>query len=578
MLAYKQLAKQILSNCILVSFLFILTALTSMSFFFVRFTIDGNIGRIDEIIAKGGDELRYRTAITSNTTLAYLCFFFMTVLTAFVIFMFFFRFFRSGRRQMGCLKALGFRDLHLQLFFTGFTAVVSFVGGVAGLLLAYPLSDILLRANEETYGVTGLVKSLHMGSILFGIFVSASIFSFTAAISYFFIKGKEAGSLLAGNIDKEDNSKLLYIADKISAKLPIKNKFSARIALRRPLSLFMIIAAVLSFSICMILAYSLNLSSGKILTSQTEGHNYEYYVQYEHLLENLPDEEFQSDSSYGMLGIPGEISIKGGKTVIKQKLVGIYESNSLYELKGGSRLKGKNTLLEAPVPGEAIIGPVLYEVYGIRTGNVIRLSVGDKTTDVKVTAIAFNAQSDTIYLNGEELAKLAEVPEGSVNELFCFELPKEEGGITVSAQERVKLLEQDAVSNKVSGVINQVTGAVIGCILLFLALYISFQDNRRDILILHLLGYQAREIRKMMIDIYRPFVWASFFLMLAPSLYVVKSIQKNLSVTTGDYMPFGMNIFVIIFVFLLLTLIYQSVQLVFEKTIQRAVRKEEMED
>ena len=70
-------------------------------------------------------------------------------------------------------------------------------------------------------------------------------------------------------------------------------------------------------------------------------------------------------------------------------------------------------------------------------------------------------------------------------------------GLVESRLQRVERLERDAVSNKISAVINQATGVLIGVILLFLALFINFQDNQRDMDILRLIGYQNKEIRRL---------------------------------------------------------------------------------
>lgn len=72
--------------------------------------------------------------------------------------MFFYRFFRANKRQMGCIKTLGFKDNLLQLVFVAFTAAFSFTASLAGLFGGYFLSDLLINANSRTYLVTGLTK------------------------------------------------------------------------------------------------------------------------------------------------------------------------------------------------------------------------------------------------------------------------------------------------------------------------------------------------------------------------------------------------------------------------------------
>ena len=121
------------------------------------------------------------------------------------------------------------------------------------------------------------------------------------------------------------------------------------------------------------------------------------------------------------------------------------------------------------------------------------------------------------------------------------------------------LNKRDAVSNKISAVINQVTGVLIGVILLFLALFINFQDNQRDMDILRLIGYQNKEIRRLFVDVYLPIVFFFFLISAFPSVMLAKAIQKGISLSIQDYLPFGINIKVFVVMFIMMGLLYGCV-------------------
>ncbi len=76
---------------------------------------------------------------------------------------------------------------------------------------------------------------------------------------------------------------------------------------------------------------------------------------------------------------------------------------------------------------------------------------------------------------------------------------------------------------------------------------------------MRIMGHSSGEIRKMFMDVYRPFVWISFAITLLPSLLLVKNIMAGLSVATGDYMPFATSIVAILLVFVIVTVIFQLV-------------------
>lgn len=159
------------------------------------------------------------------------------------------------------------------------------------------------------------------------------------------------------------------------------------------------------------------------------------------------------------------------------------------------------------------------------------ITVGEKQRSMEISGIAFNAKAGCVYVSMDELSEVLSLSAGSY------------------------------------------TG-----ILLFLALLLNFQDSTQDILILHLMEYEVKSIRKMMIDIYRPILWLSFLLTLLPVVQIVKAILKSLSQQIDDYMPFQTNVLVIAGVFILLNAIYFLVQGTFNLGIGQIIKKENISD
>lgn len=559
-LLYKQLTKQIGRNKVFVTLLFILTCLTSLSFFFVKFSVDGNMAVLESLASLSENQRKYKDALLSNTRLAYAFLFAMTILTAFVFIMFFYRFFRSARKQIGCLKSMGFTDSTIRTFFVIFTACISITGAAAGMFCGYFLSDILIQANEKTCSVTGLIRAVTPVSAAVGLLGGTIFFSVTAFFSYFFIRGREPGLLIAGKTAGENLSGGLSAAGRIVKIIPVRDKFPLRIALRKPLAVFLIFAAVMAFNVCFILGRSLNISSGKIMDSQTKGHHYQFNTGYpEYKDDSLPDDALPYIFSAS--------EIKAGGHEIKQSIYGVYNLGDVFEL-----LDKTGEALPVPESDEVYINPELAEIYNVRIGDTLAVTAAGKTTEYTVSRVAENAQLKTIYVNAAALSREIKAPAGSYNGVWSMS-PVSEDGTVVSRAQMKQILERDATSNKTSAVINQVTGAVIGCILLFLALYLNFQDNQRDISILNLLGYSRKEIRKMLVHIYRPIVWTAFIITLIPSILTARAVQRTLSASIHDYMPFGTSVTVLLLLFLFLNVIYQLVESVFSIGIMRICKK-----
>lgn len=563
-LIYKQLFKQVIKDKIFLSLLLLLTMLTSLSFFFVMGSIDGNIKILNGLQNLTANQQLYKSALNSNMILAYTFWLSLVSLSIVVFVMFFYRFFRANKKQIGCIKTLGFKNSSLQFFFITFTAVLSVLGAILGLFGGYVLSDILIRANSRTYEVTGLTKSISGFSLVIGLVVSTIIFCIAALLCYGFVRNKEAGLLLAGNNIQNCFPVTLKIADKISHIAPAHKRLSLRIALRKPLSVLLLFVSVMSFNVCIILGQSLNISSAKIFNTQTTGHNYEYQIQYQ---------EYKTAGIFSdvMMYIDSTSTITINNYKIERTVSGLYDINALYELKNKN-----NELLTTPNAGYVYINPELSEVYGVKIGDILVVAIADEQYQFIVGEIAANAQTNHIYMNGEQLTEILDITAGSYNGVFSSD--KLGGGTVTSKEQRIEELNRNSVSNKTSAVINQVTGVLVGIILIFLALHISFQDNTHDILILSMLGHHTKYIRKLLIDVYLPILWVVFVITLAPSIILARTIQNSLSVSTNDYMPFGINLLVIIIAFGLINLIYYGVQAAFNLRIKKIIEKGEITD
>lgn len=547
---------------IFLALLLLLTTLTSLSFFFVMGSIDGNIQILNRLQNLTANQQRYKSALHSNRILGFIFWLSLVSLCIVAFVMFFSRFFRANKKQIGCIKTLGFKNSSLQFFFITFTAVLSVLGAALGLFWGYALSDILIMANSKTYDVTGLTKSISGFSLVTGLVVSTIIFCIAAVLCYGFVRNKEAGALLAGNTVQNCFPVTLKIADKISRIVPVNKRLSLRIALRKPLSVLLLFVSVMSFHVCMILGQSLNISSSKIFHAQTAGHNYEYQIQYQ---------EYKTADIFcdAMICIDSVSTITINNHEIERIVSGLYEINALYELKNKN-----NDLLTTPNAGYVYINPELSEIYGVKIGDVLDVTIADEQYQFIVGEIAVNAQTNHIYMNGEQLTEILGITAGSYNGVFSAD--KLKGGTVTSKEQRIEELSRNSVSNKTSAVINQVTGVLVGIILIFLALHISFQDSTHDILILSMLGHHAKYIRKLWIDVYQPVLWVAFVITLAPGMILARTIQNSLSVSTNDYMPFGINSIVIIIAFGLINLIYYGVQAVFRLRVKIMMKKGEI--
>lgn len=563
-LAYKQLLKEVLKNKIFISLMFLLCLFTSFMYFFVHFSIDGNLSSLNKLSSLSSKELLYRNALLSNTTLASNILLGFIALTGFVFGMFFYGFFKKNSKVLGTLKTLGFKDQSLRLFFVKFCAMLTLLGGILGLSLSYFAADVLIRANSHSYELSVLTKALSFKSVLIGTLLPITVFCLITFLTYTLLKGQEISLLLSPTYHLTSNTVWLRVANGITQLVPTKDKFSIRLALRKPITLLLIFIAVTSFSIMFLLAYSLNLSSQTVYHSQTKGHYYLYDTHFltSQLIDTLPSDTMPYISAQGALEL--------GSGSLNQQVIGFEQNSEVFEL-----IDSKGNTIPLPNESEIVISPALQDLYGLNVGDKIPLTIGERRATFTISHIAFNATFNSVYLSVSDLTQLLELSPHTYTGAWSMKNQFSVGTVITQA-EKQETLERNFVSNRISALINQIMGCVIGCILLFLALLLNFQDSTRDILILHLLGYKIPTIRKMLIDLYKPIVWSFFIITLWPALVIVKTILRSLSLQIGDYIPFQTNIFVLIIIILLLNGLYLLVQLTFNLGVRGVIKKDSL--
>jgi len=315
----------------------------------------------------------------------------------------------------------------------------------------------------------------------------------------------------------------------------------------------------------MVLGRSLNISSQKVFDSQTTGHNYEFENRYSEYKSGIIP-----DNAIAYLDCTANLTV-GRYEIEEQTVVGLYSTGDVYELQN---LNGD--LLPAAAAGTVYINPGLFDTYGVNIGDILVITIDGKAYSFTVADVAVNAKRASVYVNADVLAKILGAGDAAYNGILSME--KMPDGETIAKSERIEELERNAVSNNISAVINQSIGVIVGAILIFLALYVNFQDNTRDMLILHMMGYRTKNIRKLLVNVYMPILWASFLITLEPSILLAKTIQKSLSISTNDYMPFGTDAVVILIIFVLLNVIYWLMQCLFTLGIKRVIAKEEISD
>jgi putative permease len=211
----------------------------------------------------------------------------------------------------------------------------------------------------------------------------------------------------------------------------------------------------------------------------------------------------------------------------------------------------------------------LRENYGLKVGDTLELIVKGKRHQIKIAGFAENADLKTIYIPKDQASAMVDETKDSFNGKLTNK-PQEEGqGKTRSLEEKLSAIQRSQTSNKASAIINQSIGVITGCLLIYLAVFIGLNGNMKTLLMFDLLGYEEREVYRILLTPYIVISNLLFLLTLPVAIYAARNIQIMTSLQTGDYMPFQLNWITFVYMFAILNTLCYIIRFLFIQKVKK---------
>ena len=552
-LLFKYLSRDFLAKRTMVSILSLIIIFTSFMYFFVHFAIDANLLRLGgEQLS--GNEANYFTALKSNQLLIRNITVAMVAIFSLILFLFIRGTLQRNRVQLAQLMSLGFSFSSVLAIYDLLISGLSLVSSLLGLVLGFWGSDILLSANSQTYLVQGLSKGLSLQSIMTGtLFLSL----FLGAIVY--LAGLTVRKTDVALMMKQTDGKAIRsgLIEKIIQKLPMKHKFKFKLTLNHFSTLGLLLSAIVTFSIMFVLSLSLTFSSSKILESQKNGRHYSYDISYD----NYQKEEANlASDSVTYLKYDVDLMIKG--EAIAYQALSFTSQNDLFQL-----IDSKGEMLD-PTQG-VYVNPELRENYGLKVGDTLELRVKGKRHQIKIAGFAENADLKTIYIPRDQTSAMVNEADDRFNGRLTNQSQEKGEGKVRSLEEKLSDVQRSQTSNRASAIINQSIGVITGCLLIYLAVFIGLNGNIQTLLMFDLLGYEEREVYRILLNPYIVISNLLFFLTLPVAIYAARNIQIMTSLQTGDYMPFQLNWITFVYMFAILNVLILVIRFLFIRKVKK---------
>lgn len=497
--------------------------------------------------------------VVSNQGLSYIFLFVLSFLCGGIFYIFLGRRLNIERGSWGTLLALGYTPSLIIRIYLLVYGVLCTVSISIGWILAYSGSFLLIEQFKSQYVLPAFPVEAHISSIIIGIISILIIFLLFMLIQLYQFGSKNP--LFLFQPDQQPMSKWLTAkCAQWTAKLSFLSRMQSRMSLRSLKIMLLLFTTVCISSLLFMLGISLYFSSSSLIEQKFAGIHYQYNERFDYIKENIGEDT--SGQYY-------ELDQKYIQWIDQNQQKQGFQAN-LLSWDGGTSwltlLDQKGNSINTALNKGIIVHFSKAQLLGLQIGTSLTVQIDNMTLQYPISGFSYNGDPNTIYMNKSVLTNALHISDSAYNGVFSNQM--------ITASESVKSQSQPSIlrvsqayqqqlvgssSAQLSAIINQVLGGVIAIIMLLLISLIIIEENRSNIYLFESIGYHPKEIKKLLINVYTPFLIIAYLISIPISSWIVIRILKSVSISTNDFIPFVYNIWIALGIFLIIFVIYQLV-------------------
>ncbi len=394
---------------------------------------------------------------------------------------------KAEQKLIGTLTALGYKKSKLMLHYAGFAMIPGLLGGIFAAIItaifAQPFGELCLADYEPMR----IECQLEIVPVILGIIVPTIMYIFAAMHSVNKLLKKHVVLLLNGNSEQgEKGFKNLLVKSKVSFKL----KYAFRSLICNPSRTFVVFLGIFLGSYISLLGYSfLDTMENTKQKMIDELGSYEYQYVLSELTEGC---------EYG--GEPVIMSTVENKSGEQASLIGTSDSNPYLEL------KDTNGNYISVDDGGYYVTSVTAMLQDIHTGDkfVLCNPLTLEEFEITVSGIIDNDMQNAIFTSRENVAKIMKIDEKLSNVVMSdvlLEIPESKLIQTIKKSDAKEQFQN--MSNQMNIMIYFLVaiGAVICIVSIYIAVNMLITENRSNISMLKVLGYDDRSINHIVLSV-----------------------------------------------------------------------------
>ena len=389
---------------------------------------------------------------------------------------------KHEQKLIGTLSAFGYTNGQIYRYYAGFAAIPGLIGGLLTTICCYFAVQPFGELGLMDYEPLNVVFNLDFKTMLLGMIVPTLLYALAAVLTLRKLLKHNVAELLSGNVHNKVKIRKSLVKKNVSLRLKLCMRSIFGNFGRTCVLFFGVLFG--GFVVLWSLGF-LDTANNMITTIANNMGDYNY----QYVLSDLKDENIWG----------GETILVGNLEDENEKAISIMgaDGNSLLDLKD---LDGQAIVIDDGY----YITSILAYINDIEVGDEIKLynPLSRDEYKLKVDGIIKNEFTKAIYTSRANISKLIGINEDLFNVIVSQEKLDIPDNMLVNVTSRDNIEYQyEAMLDQFNAIIYSfaIVGVLINLIAVYIAVNMSINENRRNISMLSVLGYDYKAIYKLLI-------------------------------------------------------------------------------
>lgn len=421
---------------------------------------------------------------------------------------------RSQRGPIGILKSMGYTNGQIARPYVSLIALMALPAIALGYYLGYLMAEPLKQVFLNFYLLPSKTIAQTWNTVTVAVIVP---FVFIVGLSYLIIRRllrQKPVTLLNPEINKSANS-IAKRMSRVFKNLKITGKLQQLLLYRSFLKLVVYLVGMFFAAFLILLSFSMTGLFGRVLYDYYDTTNFNYigYCDYTGSC-TIPD------GAEPVIEIP-DVSVDNKDLT----LYGIQPDSTMIPLHDK-----KGNLITQDVTDGVVISEAAHLGDGFNVGDQVTIQVGSATLTKTVIGITLDYTEKRIYMDITSLSETLTDTSTYYNAVYSPNALS--GSDYVAVVDVNNIIKQAGNMNSFMNAFVTMmiaTSVIIGAIIIYILTVMTIEDNFYNISLFKVLGYNEKEIDKMVLGGYQWYGAGMFLLTIPVGIYAFKLIRQLLA-------------------------------------------------